>query len=166
MKSITESLAQELGHRLQSLNLKVATAESCTGGGVASAITNIAGSSAWFEMGFVTYSNGAKTQLLGVDPVLLERCGAVSEEVVRAMAQGALRQSGANVAAAVSGIAGPTGGSEAKPVGTVWFAWACDFKQETQVQLQRFNGGRAEVRNQAVMATLRGITEILKQNTG
>ena len=162
MKSITESLAQDLGSRLLGLNLTLTTVESCTGGGVASAITNIPGSSGWFEMGFVTYSNKAKSQMLGIDPQLLEQHGAVSEAAVRAMALGALQQSGANVAAAVSGIAGPTGGSEEKPVGTVWFAWACDFKDGVVVLEHRFNGGRAEVRNQAVMAALRGISEIIK----
>ncbi|BFM06150.1 CinA family protein [Halioxenophilus aromaticivorans] len=162
MKSITESLAQDLGSRLLNMGLTVTTAESCTGGGVASAITNIPGSSTWFEMGFVTYSNQAKVKLLGVSPETLEQHGAVSEAVVREMAIGALQQSGANVAAAVSGIAGPTGGSEEKPVGTVWLAWACDFKPEVVVLGHHFNGGRSEVRNQAVMAALRGISEMIK----
>jgi len=162
MKSMTESLAQELGNRLLARGYTVTAAESCTGGGVAAAITDIAGSSNWFDMGFVTYSNEAKTALLGVDPLTLEQEGAVSEATVRQMAAGALQRSGANVAVAVSGIAGPAGGTAEKPVGTVWFAWATDFDSEIQVQRYKFNGGRAEVRNQAVMAALRGILEVVK----
>lgn len=115
-----ESLASLLLARGQSL----ATAESCTGGLIAASCTELAGSSAWFERGFVTYSNEAKTELLGVPAELIAHHGAVSEEVARAMAAGALARSRADIAVAVTGIAGPTGGSQAKPVGTVWLAWA------------------------------------------
>lgn len=115
-----EAIASLLQARGQSLT----TAESCTGGLIAASCTELAGSSAWFERGFVTYSNEAKTELLGVPAELIERHGAVSEEVARAMAAGALAHSRADIAVAVTGIAGPTGGSDAKPVGTVWLAWA------------------------------------------
>ena len=104
----------------------LATAESCTGGMISAACTDLAGSSNWFERGFVSYSNDAKAELLGVDPVLIAAHGAVSEEVARAMAAGAVTRSCAQVSVAVTGVAGPTGGSRAKPVGTVWFAWNVD----------------------------------------
>ncbi len=116
-------LAAELGHQLQTLNAQVTTAESCTGGGIAEAITRIAGSSAWFEAGFVTYSNQQKTRQLNVPPALFTQVGAVSREVVEAMVRGAQAQSSARFAVAVSGVAGPGGGSVDKPVGTVWLAW-------------------------------------------
>ena len=124
--------------------LRLATAESCTGGMIAAACTDLAGSSAWFERGFVTYSNEAKTQMLGVDAALITQHGAVSEAVVRAMAQGAIANSRAQVAIAVTGVAGPTGGSAAKPVGTVWFGFATPAGVVTEVQ--RFAGDRAAVR--------------------
>ena len=130
----------------------MATAESCTGGLIAGACTDLAGSSAWFERGFVTYSNEAKTAMLGVDAALIARHGAVSEPVARAMAEGALAHSRAQVSVAVTGIAGPTGGSAAKPVGTVWFGW-CVQGQVTS-ELQRFDGDRAGVRAAAVRHAL------------
>ena len=120
------------------------TAESCTGGMIAAACTDLAGSSAWFERGFVTYSNEAKTQMLGIDASLIIRHGAVSEEVVRAMVQGAIVHSRAQVAVAVTGVAGPTGGSVAKPLGTVWFGFATPAGVVTE--MQRFAGDRAAVR--------------------
>lgn len=162
MKTMTETLAQQLGKHLQARALKVTTVESCTGGGIAAAITDVAGSSHWFDMGFVTYSNQAKQAMVGVSDFSLSKHGAVSDAVVREMAQGALARSGANVAVAVSGVAGPAGGTKDKPVGTVWFAWAADFREEMVVQCSRFNGGRAEVRHQAIMAALRGLIEIVK----
>lgn len=162
MKSISKSLAQDLGNRLLDLDLTVTIAESCTGGGAAAAITDIAGSSEWFEMGFVTYSNKAKCEMLGVQPSTLERYGAVSEHTVREMAAGALERSGASVAVAVSGIAGPTGGSAEKPIGTVWLAWASKDKPAGLALCHRFHGERVEIRNQAVMALLRGTIEYLK----
>ncbi|WP_250647545.1 CinA family protein [Sessilibacter corallicola] len=162
MKSMTESLSQQLGSKLADRRYTVATAESCTGGGIASAITEIPGSSLWFEMGLVTYSNTAKMQLLNVNPETLANHGAVSEETVKEMAQGALAASGANMAVAVSGVAGPTGGSKDKPIGTVWIAWSAKFTNSTRSRLFNFNGGRAEIRRQAVMASLRGLIDLLE----
>ncbi|WP_206041734.1 CinA family protein [Acidovorax sp. SRB_24] len=127
----------------------LATAESCTGGLVAAACTEIAGSSQWFERGFVSYSNAAKTELLGVPAALIEAHGAVSEPVARAMAEGALAHARAQASVAVTGIAGPTGGSADKPVGTVWFAWC--VAGQTRSERVRFAGDRAAVRQ----ATLR-----------
>jgi nicotinamide-nucleotide amidase len=138
---------------------KLATAESCTGGLIAAACTDLAGSSDWFERGFVTYSNAAKTELLGVDAPLIERDGAVSESVVCAMAQGALTRSHAQVAVAVTGIAGPTGGSEAKPVGTVWLGWA--LPSGVVSELRHFPGDRAQVRNATVRYALQRLVELL-----
>lgn len=157
-------LAAEVGRALKAHGWMLATAESCTGGGVAQAITAIAGSSAWFERGFITYSNLSKQQMLGVQESTLVSHGAVSEAVVREMAEGALRYSKADVSVAVSGIAGPGGGTPGKPVGTVWFAWAT--KQGiTVAQLHHFSGDRAKVRAQAVRIALRGVLELLKQRT-
>ena len=130
----------------------LATAESCTGGMVAAACTDLAGSSAWLERGFVTYSNAAKTQMLGVDAQLIAAHGAVSEPVARAMAQGALQHSAAQVALAITGVAGPGGGSAAKPVGTVWFAFAGPWGVHSEVQ--HFGGDRAAVRQAAALHAL------------
>lgn len=130
----------------------LATAESCTGGMVAAACTDLAGSSAWLERGFVTYSNAAKTQMLDVDAQLIATHGAVSEPVARAMAQGALQHSAAQVALAITGVAGPGGGSEAKPVGTVWFAFAGPWGVHSEVQ--HFGGDRAAVRQAAALHAL------------
>jgi len=134
---------------------KLATAESCTGGLIAAACTDLAGSSNWFERGFVTYSNEAKTELLGVDAALIAKEGAVSQAVVQAMAQGALTHSRAQVAVAVTGVAGPTGGSPAKPVGTVWFGWATPTGIRTQVM--HLTGDRAQVRAETVRYALQGL---------
>ncbi|SFW77009.1 CinA family protein [Pseudomonas sp. NFACC04-2] len=156
MDDITE-LAAELGRRLQLLNAHVTTAESCTGGGIAEAVTRIPGSSAWFEAGYVTYSNRQKSQQLEVPAELFEKVGAVSREVVEAMAQGAQRKSLARFAVAVSGVAGPDGGSPSKPVGTVWLAWAVG---QTLISEQRFfPGNRDEVRRQTVKAALEGLLQ-------
>lgn len=156
MDDITE-LAAELGRRLQLLNAHVTTAESCTGGGIAEAITRIPGSSAWFEAGYVTYSNRQKSQQLDVPAELFEKIGAVSREVVEAMAQGAQRKSLARFAVAVSGVAGPDGGSPSKPVGTVWLAWGVG---ETLIsELRFFAGNRDEVRRQTVKAALEGLLQ-------
>jgi len=138
VKEITQ-LAAELGRRLQVLNAHVTTAESCTGGGIAEAITRIPGSSAWFEAGYVTYSNRQKTRQLNVPETLFPKVGAVSQEVVEAMVRGAQEKSLARFAVAVSGVAGPDGGSPDKPVGTVW------------------PGNRDEVRRQTVKAALEGL---------
>ena len=128
--------------------LSVATAESCTGGMIAVACTDVAGSSAWFERGFVTYSNAAKTDMLGVDAALIAQHGAVSEQVARAMAFGAIRHSRAQVSVAVTGVAGPTGGSPDKPVGTVWFARSVNGGLHSEMMC--FNGERASVRQATV----------------
>ena len=139
---------------------KLATAESCTGGLVAAACTDMAGSSAWFERGFVSYSNAAKTEMLGVDAALIARYGAVSEQVVRAMACGALLRSQAQVALAVSGIAGPGGGSADKPVGTVCLSWA--MPQGVVSEVQHFPGDRNAVRAATVNRALQGLCQLLQ----
>ncbi|NJS37180.1 MAG: CinA family protein [Brachymonas sp.] len=140
--------------------LKLATAESCTGGMISAACTDLAGSSDWFERGFVTYSNAAKTELLGVDAALIEAHGAVSEPVARAMAFGAIRHSNAQVSLAVTGIAGPSGGSAAKPVGTVWFGFSVQGSLHSE--LQRFDGDRAAVRAQACHHALARLWALLQ----
>jgi nicotinamide-nucleotide amidase len=142
-----------LGDALRRQRLMLATAESCTGGMVAAACTAIAGSSDWFERGFVTYSNVAKTELLGVDAALIATHGAVSAEVARAMAEGALAHSHADVSVAVTGVAGPGGGSKDKPVGTVWLALARRGRP-AQAELLRLAGDRAAVRAQTVALAL------------
>ncbi|MEL7400051.1 MAG: CinA family protein [Pseudomonadota bacterium] len=144
-----------LADMLKSRDLRLVTAESCTGGGIATALTDVAGSSQWFECGFVTYSNEAKTRYLDVSPLILEQFGAVSEETVRAMVAGAVNNSLGDVAVAVSGVAGPGGGSEDKPVGTVWFAWGNANQQI--VQRLQFEGDRQQVRQQAVEVGIQGI---------
>lgn len=146
-------LSQRLGEHLRHRNWRIATAESCTGGGLAAAITAIPGSSAWFEYGIVSYANTAKEKLLGVSSETLAREGAVSEAVVIEMALGVLALSGADIAVAISGIAGPGGGSAAKPVGTVWFAWA-NSTGEIKTELKHFDGDRAEVQRLAVLSAL------------
>ena len=153
----------ELVARLADLLLKkrwsLATAESCTGGMIAAACTDLAGSSAWFERGFVTYSNAAKVELLGVDADLIAQNGAVSEEVARAMAQGALSCSRAQLAVSVTGVAGPTGGSASKPVGTVWFGFATHALVMTETCL--FTGDRASVRQATVQHALQRLIAIV-----
>ena len=151
-------LARRLGTRLKRRRFMLATAESCTGGWIAQAVTAVAGSSGWFERGFVTYSNSAKKELLGVRASTLSRHGAVSEETAQEMAAGALRRSRAQVAVAVTGVAGPGGGTRAKPVGMVCFAWALK-KGGTQSAVRRFRGARESVRRQSVVAALRGLLE-------
>ena len=139
---------QNLASNLSTQNLKVTCAESCTGGLLAANLTRLPGSSAWFDMGFVTYSNEAKQQMLNVNPSTLAHYGAVSEEVVREMALGALISSKADYALSISGIAGPTGGSEEKPVGLVWFGLAS--KKRIWAESKIFNGDRDQIRAQAV----------------
>ncbi len=141
---------------------KLVTAESCTGGGVAAACTDLAGSSDWFERGFVTYSNAAKTELLGVDAALIDAHGAVSEAVALSMAQGALAHSHAQVALAVTGVAGPGGGRPQKPVGTVWFAWYAPGQVHSQKM--HFAGDRAAVRRAAVTHALQRLHELLRSD--
>ena len=147
-------LSADLGARLQATGGRIATAESCTGGLVAAAITSTAGSSAWFDAGFVTYSNAMKVALLGVDEAILATHGAVSEATARAMAEGALVRSGATLAVAVTGIAGPAGATPGKPVGTVCFAWA--ERGSIGVATRHFAGGRAKVRRDSAVAALEG----------
>ena len=157
--------AADLADILQKNGWYMATAESCTGGMIAAACTDLAGSSAWFDRGFVTYSNTAKTELLGVDPVLIESHGAVSEPVARAMAQGALARSPAQVvvAVAVTGVAGPGGGSADKPVGTVWFGWAMPSGIISEVR--HFGGDRAAVRQATVAHALTRLLDLLSLTT-
>ncbi|PIQ42542.1 MAG: damage-inducible protein CinA [Gammaproteobacteria bacterium CG11_big_fil_rev_8_21_14_0_20_46_22] len=149
-------LILQLKDRLLAENLTLATAESCTGGWVAKLITDIPGSSAWFERGFVTYSNQAKHEMLGVPMRLIEQEGAVSRSVAQAMAQGALLHSRADISVAITGIAGPDGATDHKPVGLVWVAWA---KRDGGVQVRRqiFSGDRSEIRQQAVCFALSGL---------
>ncbi len=158
------SLAEQVGAALKAQGMMLATAESCTGGGIAEAITDISGSSSWFERGFVTYANAAKIEMLGVRQATLEAHGAVSEATVREMAAGALEHSHADIALAVSGIAGPTGGTPEKPVGTVWFGWALR-DGEVQARLHHLNGDRAAVREQSVQIALHGVLNLLNNRT-
>lgn len=159
------ALAAELGARLVARRLVLAAAESCTGGGIGFAVTQIAGSSGWFDRGFVTYSNAAKQQMLGVPAAALRAHGAVSEEVVRAMALGALARSAAQIAVAVTGVAGPGGGSRAKPVGTVWFGWALRPARAATVRVvaerHLLGGDRAAVRTRSIIVALRGLIHLL-----
>jgi nicotinamide-nucleotide amidase len=155
-----ESLAAKLGEVLLSRGWQLAAAESCTGGWAAQAITAISGSSAWFDRGFVTYSNEAKREMLGVRAETLAQFGAVSEETVREMAEGAMAHSRAQTAIAISGIAGPSGGSPGKPVGTVWFAWAVTGRP-TEAAKMHFAGDRREVRAQAVAYVFSGMQKRL-----
>jgi nicotinamide-nucleotide amidase len=152
-------LIGRLAQRLRERGWMMASAESCTGGLIAGACTELSGSSDWFERGFVTYSNLAKSELLGVDPALIEAHGAVSEPVARAMATGAVERSGARCAVAVTGVAGPTGGTPEKPVGTVWFGWCTPAGIFTE--RQRFNGDRAAVRRASVAHALGGLMQRL-----
>ncbi|EIK51914.1 CinA domain-containing protein [Stutzerimonas stutzeri TS44] len=152
-------LASQLGDALRRQGAQVTTAESCTGGGIAEAITRIAGSSAWFEAGYVTYSNAQKTRQLGVPVGLFETIGAVSREVVERMASGAQQASGARFAVAVSGIAGPGGGTPDKPVGTVWIAWADG--ERLFARRCRFDGDRQAVRGQTVEMALLGLIRLV-----
>jgi nicotinamide-nucleotide amidase len=152
-------LAQRVGEALKARGLKLATAESCTGGWVSMALTAVAGSSDWFERGYVTYSNAAKREELGVQEETLRREGAVSEATAREMATGAIRKSGTQAALAITGIAGPTGGSAAKPVGTVCFAWALGGKIWSETK--RFDGDRESVRRQSVLHALQGLLQRL-----
>ena len=159
MKELDEALQSQveaLAAALKARGWMLATVESCTGGLIAASCTSLAGSSKWFERGFVTYSNEAKTELVGVPAALIAEHGAVSEEAARAMADGALTHSNAHIAVSVTGIAGPGGGSPAKPVGTVWTAIA-RRGQPTSTRLLQLHGDRAEVRRQTVEAMLRAL---------
>lgn len=156
------ALATELGQLLLARGETVTTAESCTGGLIAGAITEIAGSSAWFDRGYITYANQAKAAMLDVPMAFIDGLGAVSEPVVAAMAQGAADGASARWAVAVSGIAGPTGGTPEKPVGTVWLAWATPYGITTERQV--FSGGRSEVRSATVYRALERMVELMKEH--
>lgn len=155
-------LVKQLAEQLQKKNKTLVVAESCTGGWVAKVLTDLAGSSAWFDRGFVTYSNQAKQEMLGVAEITLETHGAVSQETVEEMASGALKNSHADYSLSVSGIAGPDGGSANKPVGLVWFAWAY---QDTVITSEKkvFSGDRNEVREQAVFHALTELVTFIQQ---
>lgn len=154
-----EELVQQLAARLTEKGWMLATAESCTGGMIAAACTDLAGSSQWFERGFVTYSNEAKTEMLGVPAELIAKHGAVSEEVVRAMAEGAIRHSRAQVSIAVTGVAGPSGGSAEKPVGTVWVSWG--LGQSIHSMPLNLQGSRARIRLETTSHILKTVLENL-----
>jgi len=156
----TQQAVLHLSHVLLQKQWMLASAESCTGGMVAAACTDLAGSSAWFERGFVTYSNAAKTQQLGVEAALIAQHGAVSEAVARAMAQGALFHSKAQVTLAITGVAGPAGGTLDKPVGTVWFAWA--MPEGIHSELRHFEGDRAAVRQASALHSLLGLLSLIE----
>ena len=168
MNDSIDKAVLKLAEYLMQHGLRLATAESCTGGMVSAAITALPGSSQWFDSGFVTYSNQAKQVMLGVQAGTLEKYGAVSEQVVLEMAKGAVQRSEADVVLAVSGIAGPDGGSVEKPVGTVCFAWVQKNNGQNSEQGQlsssmvHFEGGREEVRKQAVLYALEGVLALLQ----
>ena len=157
-----KALAKRVGARLKRRKLMLATAESCTGGWIAQAVTSVSGSSAWFDRGFVTYSNAAKRELLGVRARTLSRFGAVSRETAREMAAGALARSRAQVSIAVTGVAGPTGGTRKKPVGMVCIAWS-RRKGAVESVTRHFLGGRERVRRQSVIAALQGLLNRLEE---
>ena len=160
MTAYLEKLAEAVGQRLLARQALLATAESCTGGWIAQVVTSVPGSSAWFDRGFVTYSNQAKQEMLGVAPETLAAHGAVSAQVAAEMAAGALSHSQAWVTLAVTGVAGPGGGSEDKPVGTVYLAWA-RRDQAPLIQRRQFAGDREEIRRQTVRVALERLIELL-----
>ena len=155
-----QNLSEQVGTRLLEKHFWLATAESCTGGWISQAITDIAGSSQYFDRGFVTYSNESKQDMLGVSQETLTQHGAVSEQTVMEMVQGALANSRADIVVAVSGIAGPSGGTPDKPVGMVWHAWALR-DGESVTQVEHYLGSRSEVRQQTVETALQGILKLL-----
>jgi nicotinamide-nucleotide amidase len=160
MEDVIE-LAARVGHALQAKGLLLAVAESCTGGGVGQAITEIAGSSEWFDCGFITYSNASKTELLDVSAAMIAQHGSVSEDVAAAMAEGAVSNSNAHVALSTTGIAGPGGAVPGKPVGTVCFGWAMDHHTHTERLV--FSGDRQSIRQQTVAHALKGLLRFLEQ---
>ncbi len=157
-------LSERLGALLLASKQVMVTAESCTGGGISAAITDIAGSSAWFDRAFITYSNEAKVEMLGITTKTLEQHGAVSEPIVTEMVLGALEHSNGTIAVSVSGIAGPGGGTEQKPVGTVCFGFA-DLSGWQQIETCHFNGNRAEVRQQVVHYALATVVDYLQSGS-
>ncbi|MFP6556956.1 CinA family protein [Paraburkholderia sp. B3] len=159
--SVLHQLAIRVGNKLRESRIMLATAESCTGGMIATAITAISGSSGWFERGFVTYSNQAKSEMIGVPAEMIEKHGAVSEPVARAMAEGALRNSRAQVSLSVTGVAGPGGGTPDKPVGMVSFGWS--NRLHTSVETLVFKGDREQIRVQAAAHALRGLLALIDE---
>ncbi len=156
-----KKLALDISNALTNLKLTIATAESCTGGWISQALTDVPGSSLWFDRGFVTYSNAAKIQMLGVNPLTLELYGAVSAETVSEMVTGALIHSDADFALAVTGIAGPSGGTEQKPVGTIFVAWTSKLNGYKVLQ-ENLSGDRQEIRRQTVVIALKGLADSIK----
>ncbi len=156
-------LAAEVGAALKARGLALVTAESCTGGWIGEAVTAVPGSSAWFERGFITYTNAAKREMLGVSDDILDNFGAVSRETVKAMVAGALANSHAQVAVAVSGVAGPSGGSPDKPVGTVCIGWGLGTG-EPMAEMRHFEGDRETVRRKSVICALAGLLALIEQN--
>lgn len=154
-------LMTELGQKLVANNAVVVTAESCTGGMIAEALTAISGSTAWFDRAYITYSYESKREMLGVKEATIQKQGAVSQACVEEMVLGALQQSHANIAVACSGIAGPTGGSPDKPVGTVWLAWGKRGHEQVESLCLVFDGDRQSVREQATQTALQGIDRLL-----
>jgi nicotinamide-nucleotide amidase len=155
-------LAAKVGQTLKQRGLLLATAESCTGGGVAQAITDIAGSSEWYDCGFITYSNASKTELLDVSAALIAQHGAVSEEIAAAMAEGALANSNAHLTLSTTGIAGPDGAVPGKPVGTICFGWS--FGESTHSERLVFSGDRQSIRQQTVVHALQGLLRFIEQH--
>ena len=158
--NLATDLAIELGAALKARGFALALAESCTGGMLAEAVTSVAGSSAWFDRGFVTYSNQSKIEMLNVSPETLKKFGAVSEETAKEMALGALKQSHAHIAGSITGVAGPDGGSADKPVGTVCFAWTTQ-RQPASVSTQHFTGNRQQIRQQAAAFLMQQLIQSL-----
>lgn len=158
-----ETLVQKVGETLKSKEMMIVTAESCTGGMIAEALTSVAGSTAWFDRAYVTYSYESKEEMLGVNKDTIIKKGAVSQECVIEMAVGALQQSHAKISVACSGIAGPGGGSEDKPVGTVWLAWAMQGMEQVVAQCFHFEGNRQSVREQATRAGLEGVLNLISK---
>jgi nicotinamide-nucleotide amidase len=166
MSQSIASLVQTLSDLLEKSSIKIALAESCTGGLLAAHLTAQAGSSLWFDRGFITYSNASKTECVGVSPSIIEQYGAVSEEVAKAMAQGALNHSAAETSIAITGIAGPGGATENKPVGMVCFAWAVQFPRSPTLLIastQIFDGDRQAIRGQACAYALNELIQILRK---
>ena len=164
MTTSLEHLAASVGNALKNRQLLLATAESCTGGGLSYWITSIPNSSQWFDRGFVTYSNAAKIELLGVNPLTLDTFGAVSEPTVREMAEKALVNSDADISIAITGIAGPNGGTPDKPVGTVWLAWA-RLNRPTQTFVDVFTGDRTKIREKVIEKALTSLLDLLNDST-
>ena len=160
MAPLLQELAIKVSDTLQKQHLKLATAESCTGGGLGYWLTNISGSSKWFECGFITYSDSAKVRMLGVNPLTIKAYGAVSAEAAREMAEGALKNSEADISIAITGIAGPTGGTTLKPIGTVWIGWA-KRGGKPDAHLAICSGDREAIRTQAMEKALMKLVEIV-----